>query len=748
MIHDSLRHNHYEVLCFIFLLLLVSLPVSSNLLHYDIFDLNYPDPFANIRRQLTVQLDVFNTPYSKQAKTVCDALIVEGLRSDYHYHYCMSGMIQSLRWRSMFAISDTCFIADGKYDDFVYALTHIFEMDSHEKGLTACLVGEPSSHVLVPAIMSPHVEQVHIFVPRDDEEAIDKEDALERWNLSIAERLSINAQKPMLLSLHLPQIERVGGYVDPLTGQVKPVSLETKIKLSSKYNGICDVVIINEEHLLEKEDPLQQERQIELHRQIVEVIANGSPDNASVDEKESNHNGDTSMSKRRKKKTTRVIQLKSGKMHDQVIKLFSSPTVESTMPSNHVEWLMTSTWFYKSYFYHHNDSNGFVARTYGLPTVMNEKTLTTSHLGLVHHYYPNEDDGGAKNQQRQQKCAFTNPHQQLFIVINYNLRVFAETAFGLQLQLKSLGYRHVQVLHDFSLYSTSFVQSVMTKVCGSKMLQISLDPHDLQVFSKYFIAYHMEQPWSNITFGWGTHRYGHVLSKALRVWSFSPLQVELFTNATANEAFLSRYAAIELQMPLLPPSKIDYVPLYTTDPKRRGKALQPYSTGQPHSMEGQDVLFFGSGSPRRAPMLETLIRRFHHEVNVTFRIFTGSWNSTVFDLDRDIVVFMAKVVFNINNGEDSVLEAHRLNYLLSMGKCIVSERGIDSKLASRYEGAVVFVDSLEDLFEKTVYYAKHDEERRLMEELALQRHYELQKDQSALIVAMDNVVRDLSNLDH
>jgi hypothetical protein len=346
--------------------------------------------------------------------------------------------------------------------------------------------------------------------------------------------------------------------------------------------------------------------------------------------------------------------------------------------------------------------------------------------------------------ERDQNCLFLpEPYQQLFIIISYNLRVFAETAFGLQTQLKLIGFRHVLVLHDFSLLSMTYIQPLMSKICGSKLLHISLDPHDIQVFGQHFIAYHMEQPWSNITFGWGTCRYEHILSRSLRIWSFSPWQIELFTNASANHAFLSRYAAVELQMPVIDRDKVDYVPLYTMDPQRRMKALTTYSSDQTF----HDLLFFGSGSPRRAPMLEQLIGRFHSEGNVSFRIFTGTWNVTVFDLDRDIVVYTAKVIFNINNAEDSVLEAHRLNYLLSMGKCIVSERGNDPLLAARYEGAIVFVDSLEELFQKSVYYAKHDKERKDIEKLALIRHYELQNDRKDLMTAMENVIADLRALD-
>ncbi len=731
----------------IVLLLLVAVPVSSNLLQYDIFDLNYPDPVGNQRRQAMVQLDVFSTPYAQLAKIVCDSLIADDLRKDYHYHYCMSGMIQSLRWRSIFALSDTCYLTDGKHDDFIYALTMLLEMENTEKDLSACIIGEPAAHLIVPVIMSPHIQNIHLLViqdvasPDEDIDIINVETVTKRWNLSVAERLSISSRKPLILSSYRPILEPAGGRVDALTGEVIPISIRRRIVMPQSFQGICDVVIINEESFVDKNDQWKRDREEDLHRQVVEVVAS-----ATQEFSEEEYSGLSAIDMPRRKKTTRIIQLKSGIDHDRHMDLM-------TKSKGSVDWILSTKWFDKSYFYHHNDSNGFVARTYGLPSSIDNITLSTAHIGVINHHYP-VDTNTVK------RCPFNNPKLQLFIVISYNLRVFAETAFGLQNQLKGsikdnqgLGYRHVLVVHDFSLHSMSYIQPMMDKVCGSQLLHISLDPHDIQVFGKHFIAFHMEQPWSNITFGWGAYRYAHVLSKAMRIWSFSPYQVDLFSNAKLNQEFTSRYSDINLMIPLFDRSKIDYVPLYTIDPNRRRNALRPYARDEDgnkvpgtHDLASNEVLFFGSGSPRRAPMLHTLIQRFDEEGKVSFRIFTGTWNITVFDLDRDMVVHTAKVVFNINTAEDSVLEAHRLNYLLSMGKCVVSERGIDPALVQRYDGAIVFVDSLDELFEKIIFYVKHDKERKHIEKLALQRHFELQQDRIDLVRAMNNVVSDLKKM--
>ena len=61
---------------------------------------------------------------------------------------------------------------------------------------------------------------------------------------------------------------------------------------------------------------------------------------------------------------------------------------------------------------------------------------------------------------------------------------------------------------------------------------------------------------------------------------------------------------------------------------------------------------------------------------------------------RDLAVLRTKVVVNTHTEDGSSLEVHRINYLLSMGACIVSERSLtDPELDAYYDDALVFVNN-------------------------------------------------------
>jgi hypothetical protein len=85
------------------------------------------------------------------------------------------------------------------------------------------------------------------------------------------------------------------------------------------------------------------------------------------------------------------------------------------------------------------------------------------------------------------------------------------------------------------------------------------------------------------------------------------------------------------------------------------------------------------------------------------------------DQDRDFFVHRATAVLNINNHNSSALETHRINYLLSMGKIVISERGSDPSLAREYEGVVRFVGSMEEMYESMLEVCGLSEEERTRE---------------------------------
>jgi hypothetical protein len=134
-----------------------------------------------------------------------------------------------------------------------------------------------------------------------------------------------------------------------------------------------------------------------------------------------------------------------------------------------------------------------------------------------------------------------------------------------------------------------------------------------------------------------------------------------------------------------------------------------------------DILFFGSCSDHRREFL-AILDNYHDRhttrgkrkpLNMNLKCIKD-WKQALIGHRRDIVVRNAKVVVNIHVFEQSSLEVHRLNYLLAMGKCVVSERStLDPQLDATYaDNGVIFGDGFEDIVER-VFVLLNDEGKRL-----------------------------------
>jgi hypothetical protein len=128
--------------------------------------------------------------------------------------------------------------------------------------------------------------------------------------------------------------------------------------------------------------------------------------------------------------------------------------------------------------------------------------------------------------------------------------------------------------------------------------------------------------------------------------------------------------------------------------------------------------------------------KFHHSC--------GSWSQAVFDVERDILVLRSKVVYNIHTDDDSVLEVHRVNYLLSLGKCVISERGPnDVDLDMEYADAVIFVDSIDEMYGISEYLLLHPAELAECEERSVRKYQQISANLMPLKVAMDFITSNI-----
>lgn len=120
------------------------------------------------------------------------------------------------------------------------------------------------------------------------------------------------------------------------------------------------------------------------------------------------------------------------------------------------------------------------------------------------------------------------------------------------------------------------------------------------------------------------------------------------------------------------PGSIHHVPIGTMPALSRIPKLE---------VQDIDVLFYGSGNPRRAKILEDLLK-------------TGlqvHWVFGVYGEERDALIARSKVVLNLHFYETKIFEMVRVSYLWANKKAVVSELSPDTEIDPELEGAARFV---------------------------------------------------------
>lgn len=394
--------------------------------------------------------------------------------------------------------------------------------------------------------------------------------------------------------------------------------------------------------------------------------------------------------------STRIV-IASKQPSNQTVALFEdafSPTID---------WEMSSLWINNTFFGVQHDANGFVAQIYYVPGVYHNE-LVKVNVGTL------RDSSVCKAPQVNDNLESIDFYKRLVIVITYSIRVFADNALGLRDALKASGYKYVYAVHDFNVESLHILQEQAKKRNGW-VLQIVLSPHDINMFSRYYVAFHMEQSWSDISFGWGRDRYLQVLNNSVAVWTFSDTHASL------------------LQSMHIPHTVV--IPMYSVQPDVKPLDQQ--------NSEDCRILFFGSGSKRRSKWLNYIHNATLHaqtKRKINWAVFAGSWNMTIFDVERDMYVQNVSMVLNIHNNDSSVLEVHRINYLLSMTKCVISEKGVDRKLQQRYSEGLVFVDTMDEMLEQIKYHCDRPEAIEHQQTRALELYRKISTDFEQLKTAM------------
>ena len=371
-----------------------------------------------------------------------------------------------------------------------------------------------------------------------------------------------------------------------------------------------------------------------------------------------------------------------------------------------LHWYIHSVWVKHSRLDIAVDRNGYGNKEYG-SDYDTSHLLSEVRLGAI---------GRVTLEQTEPMAA--QPNSSMIIVITYSSRVFPDNAFALKDALERLGFSMVYVLGDLSVAEYTKLRN-LADFHHAFLLQIVMGADNLSMLMDNYILYHMEQRWSDAVAGTLFHRYSILVRRAMSVWTFSSSLTEYFRGMN--------YSSFT-------------VPIYSGTAKNASfLQLTPLE-----STENSGVLFFGSCSPRRLEIVQYLVNIFRNSKLFKFRYLCGGWQEAIFDVERDIIVLRSKIVYNIHTNDDSVLEVHRVNYLLSMGKCVISEKGPnDVDLDTEYADTIIFVDSTDEMYAISEYLLLHPMELAACEERSIQKYQQISANLTPLKAAMDYIASNI-----
>lgn len=196
--------------------------------------------------------------------------------------------------------------------------------------------------------------------------------------------------------------------------------------------------------------------------------------------------------------------------------------------------------------------------------------------------------------------------------------------------------------------------------------------------SDFYIQYQMEQIAASqdqpglVSFS-HQPQYKEKLGGALQVWEWSPRHLDYLNN----------------NLPGVAARKINYVPLWSSVDIDNAPAACVEILDQPscQAEADVDVLFFGAMTEARKKLchkVDAAVTRLElHGRPTSHECVTG-----VFGAELECKICKAKVIYSDHSRPSAVLEVHRINPLLALGKAVVSASSADNALDAMYGGAL------------------------------------------------------------
>jgi hypothetical protein len=278
---------------------------------------------------------------------------------------------------------------------------------------------------------------------------------------------------------------------------------------------------------------------------------------------------------------------------------------------------------------------------------------------------------------------------------NKDLQNYDDTK--LQEHYKTTGKYQMRIYHDLSLFKKEKIYIFTTKFGyyishvlqylffknfmyaeivykinpRKKNLYVILFSQKVKVFPENYIIYQLEQ--KDIS-TWIDKKYELSILFSKKTWDYSQSNIDKFPEVIKEKMIFA-------PIPMIPYNYIFNNICLNNPPSNK-------------------ILFYGSLNSRRKEKLFYLQKKLK-EHNYFIKIISNKYGEELF---KNIID--ARIVINIHFYEDAILETCRINEILSCNKLIISEKSnpIDNNNYLLFKDKVVFVDNMENMYNKLIYY--------------------------------------------
>ena len=240
-----------------------------------------------------------------------------------------------------------------------------------------------------------------------------------------------------------------------------------------------------------------------------------------------------------------------------------------------------------------------------------------------------------------------------------------------------IGY-YLALTLQYLLFKNCIMSTIIYKI-NPKLpnLHIILFSQKVTVFPKKYIIYQLEQ--KDIS-NWVDAKYKLGILNSYKTWDYSQSNINKFGDKIKSKM-------IFFPIPLVPYNYLNY---------KLSKDSLLNSTSN-------NLLFYGSINNDRRKKLNYLQQKLSPKYKI--KIISDLSGE---DLFKEIL--KSKIILNIHYYKGAILETYRINEVLSCGKLVISEKPdpIDNDNYELYKDKIVFIDNIEEMYEKIIYYLNNN----------------------------------------